>query len=92
MTGWCCKIAAKSLSLSFQLQISILMKVLLDIKDDKAAFIIELLHSLKYVKTTPLTPDAAEILAGLEKAIEEVNQIKMGKKKARSLSKFLNEV
>ncbi|MBP6185479.1 MAG: hypothetical protein KA479_11095 [Saprospiraceae bacterium] len=68
------------------------MKVLLDIKDDKAAFIIELLHSLKYVKATPLTPDAAEILAGLEKAIEEVNQIKMGKKKAKSLSKFLNEV
>lgn len=68
------------------------MKILLDIKDDKAAFIMELLHNFKFVKAQPLTPYKAEVLEGLREAVEEVNQIKAGKKKAQALSEFLNEL
>lgn len=68
------------------------MKVLLDVRDDKAAFIMELLHNFKFVKAKPLTPYKAEVLEGLRKAVEEVNQIKAGKKKAQALSEFLNEL
>ncbi|MCC5936470.1 MAG: hypothetical protein JJU34_04255 [Lunatimonas sp.] len=68
------------------------MKVLLDINDDKAAFIMELLSNFKFVKAKPLSPHKAEVLEGLREAIEEVNQIKAGKKKAQPLSEFLNEL
>jgi len=68
------------------------MKILLDIKDDKAAFIMELLKNFKFVKAEPITPHKAEVLKGLREAVEEVNQIKAGKKKAQPLSEFLNEL
>jgi len=68
------------------------MKVLLDIKDDKAAFIMELLNNFKFVKAKPLTPYAAEILEDLKEAVEEMNLIKAGKKKAQPLSEFLDEL
>jgi hypothetical protein len=68
------------------------MKLLLDIRDDKAAFIMELLHNFKFVKAKPLTPYKAEVLEGLKEAVEEVNQIKTGKNKAQPLSEFLNEL
>ncbi|NBB88565.1 MAG: hypothetical protein GVX96_02100 [Bacteroidetes bacterium] len=68
------------------------MKVLLDIKDDKAAFIMELLHNFKFVKAKQLTPYKAEVLDGLREAAEEVNQIKSGKKEAKPLSEFLNDL
>lgn len=64
----------------------------MDIKDDKAAFIMELLNNFKFVKAQPLTPFKAEVLEGLKEAVEEVNQIKAGKKKAQPLSEFLNEL
>lgn len=66
------------------------MKVLLDIKDNKAEFVMELLRSLSYVKAEPLTPYKSEILKGLKDAVDEVNLIKAGKKKSVSLNSFLN--
>lgn len=68
------------------------MKVLLDINDDKATFILELLQNFKFVKTRQLTPEKAEVLEGLRDAVEEVHIIKAGKKKAQPLSDFLNEL
>ena len=52
----------------------------------------ELLRNFKFVKAEPLTPYSAEVLEGLQEAVEEVNQIKAGKKKAQPLSEFLNEL
>jgi hypothetical protein len=64
----------------------------LDIKDDKVVFIMELLRNFKFVKAQPLTPYKAEVLKGIKEAVEEVNQIKEGKKKAQPLGEFLNEL
>ena len=68
------------------------MKVLLDIKDDKVSFFMELLRNFPFVKAKPLTPFKAEVLEGLEEAVEEVNLIKAGKKKALPLNEFLNDL
>lgn len=68
------------------------MKVLLDIKDNKAKFVMELLKSFSFVKAKPLTPVKAKFLEEFKEAVEEVNLIKAGKKKARNAEDFLNEL
>ena len=68
------------------------MKVLLDIKDNKAAFIMELLQSFSYVKTRKLTDEKAQLVAEINEAVEEMKLIKAGKKKARSARDFVNEL
>lgn len=68
------------------------MKVLLDIKEEKVGFVLELLRSFKFVKARPLTSQSAMILEDLKEAVEEVNQVKEGKKKSKSLTAFLDEI
>jgi hypothetical protein len=68
------------------------MKLLLDIKDDKASFIIELLKNFKFVKAKRISPQKAEIFEDLKEAVDEVNSIKAGKKKGKALTEFLDEL
>jgi hypothetical protein len=68
------------------------MKVLLDIKDSRAPFVMELLQSLSFVKATPLTPYKAEVLEGLKNAVEQVNLAKQGKTTLKSARQLLNEL
>jgi hypothetical protein len=60
------------------------MKILLDVKDSKAAFFMELLKSFSFVKTKPLTPYKAKVLEDVKEAVEEMNLIKQGKLKGRN--------
>lgn len=68
------------------------MKVLVDIKENKAAFILELLNSFGFVKTEVLTPEKEAIYSGVKEAVAELNDIKKGKKKSQSLKKFLDDL
>jgi hypothetical protein len=68
------------------------MKVLLDIKDNKAAFIIELLNNFSYVKAKPLTPAKALFLEELKGAVDEINLSINGKVKLQSAKDFLSEL
>ncbi len=68
------------------------MKVLLDIKDAKASFVMELLKSLPFVKAKTLTPHKAKILEDVKEAVEEMKQIKKGKLKARNAEDLFNEL
>jgi len=68
------------------------MKILLDIKDDKAAFIMELLSNFKFVKAKPLTPYKAEVLEGIKEAVEEMKLIKEGKLKGIPAKDLLNDL
>ena len=68
------------------------MKILLDIKDDKAAFMMELLKSLPYVKVKQLTEEKAQLMSEIREAVEEMKQIRAGKKQARDAEDFLNEL
>ncbi len=68
------------------------MKLLLEIKDEKAGFVMELLNNFKFVKTKILTPAGAQLLQELKEAIDEMNEIKAGKKKARNAEDALKEL
>lgn len=68
------------------------MKILLDIPDNKAASLMEVLKSISYVKTTQLTEERALLLEEIREAVEEMKLIKAGKKKARHAEEFLNEL
>ncbi len=68
------------------------MKLLVEIKDEKAGFVMELLNNFKFVKTKTLTPTKAQLLQELKEAIDEMNEIKAGKKKARNAEDVLKEL
>lgn len=68
------------------------MKVLLDIKDTKAQFVMELLKSFSFVKAKPLTPYKADVLEGIKEAVEEMKLVKAGKLKARNAEDLFNEL
>ncbi len=68
------------------------MKVILEIKESKASFVMELLNSLPFVKARPLTPYKAEVLEGLKEAVEEMKAIKEGRLKGIPAADLLNEL
>ena len=68
------------------------MKVLLDIKENKSAFFMEVLKNFTYVKAKPITPEKAQILSDLKDSVEYLNLVKQGKAKARDVNDLLNEL
>lgn len=68
------------------------MKVLLDIRDNKAHFVMELLKSLSFVKAKELTPYKAEVLENIKEAVEEMKLIKKGKLKGKKAEDLFNEL
>ena len=68
------------------------MKILLDIPDNKAASLMDVLKSISYVKAKPLTDKKAVLMKEIREAVEEIKLIRDGKKKARNAEDFLNEL
>jgi DNA-binding protein H-NS len=68
------------------------MKILLDIKDNKALHLLEVLRSLPYVKATQISNEKAEVIEKVKVAIDELNQIKNGKIKGIPAKDLLNEL
>ena len=69
------------------------MKILLDIKDNKAAFFMEILKSFSFVKkATPLTETKAQLLQDTKEAVEELKLVREGRLKARSAEDIINEL
>jgi hypothetical protein len=68
------------------------MKVLVEVKDNKGEFILELLNNFSFVKAKTISPANAQLLEELKEAIENLNQVKQGKMKARSAKDLLNEL
>ena len=68
------------------------MKILLDIPDNKAASLMDVLRSISYVKAKPLTDSKALLMEEIKEAVEEMKLIRAGKKKARNAEDFLNEL
>ena len=66
------------------------MKVLLEIPDNKASSLLEVLNSISYVKTTPLTESKALQISELREAVEEMQLIKAGLTKASNAEDVLN--
>jgi hypothetical protein len=68
------------------------MKVLLDIKDNKADFVMELLESFSFVKTQTISPAKAKFLNEFKQSVEEVILAKQGKIKLKTAEQLLNEL
>jgi hypothetical protein len=68
------------------------MKVLLDIPDNKAFSLLEVLRGISYVKAKPITDAKALLIGEIREAVEEMRLIKAGKKQARNAEDFLNEL
>ena len=68
------------------------MKILLDIPDNKASSLMEVLRSISYVKAKPLTDAKAQLMEELREVVQEMKLIRAGKKKARNAEDFLNEL
>ncbi len=68
------------------------MKVILDIKDNKAEFVLELLNSLSFVKTKPISGEKAKLLEEIKEATDNINLHKEGKIKAKPARELLSMI
>jgi len=68
------------------------MKVLLDIKDNKADFVMELLQNFSFVKTEPISASKARFLKEFKQALNEVNLAEEGKIKLKSAEELIDEL
>lgn len=51
------------------------MKVLVDIRDNKAAFVMELLYCFSFVKAKPITNEKALLMEEIKEAVENLKRI-----------------
>ena len=68
------------------------MKAVLDIRDSKAQFVMELLDNFSFVKVKPITNRKALLLSEIKEAVDTVNLVKKGKIQARPAKELLNEI
>ncbi|HYV92948.1 MAG TPA: hypothetical protein VE978_14250 [Chitinophagales bacterium] len=68
------------------------MKLLVDVKESKVAFVVELLNSLPFTKTKQISPAKAQQLSEMSEAIENLNFVKKGKLRTKPLKELLNEL
>ena len=68
------------------------MKLIIEVKDSKAEFLLELLRSLSFVKAQPVMNEKQEALDSVRAAVKEMKQVKAGKLKGRPVQALLNEL
>ena len=68
------------------------MKAVLDIKDSKVSFVMELLNSFSFVKVQPISNEKALLLKEIKEAVDTINLIKKGRGKARPAKELLSEI
>jgi hypothetical protein len=69
-----------------------IMKVLLDIKDNKADFVMELLQSFSFVKTKTISDEKALLIEEIKEAVENMKLVHQGKLQARPAKDLLDEL
>lgn len=68
------------------------MRVLLDIKDNKARHLMEVLKGLSYVKTKTISNKKALLIEELKEGIENLNLAKQGKLTLKTARELYNEL
>jgi hypothetical protein len=68
------------------------MKVLVDVKDNKGDFILELLNNFSFVRAKSISPAKAQLLEEIKEAVENLNLVKQGKLEARPAKDLLDEI
>jgi hypothetical protein len=67
------------------------MKLLIDIPGSRAEFVLELLQNLSFVKAKPLSKAKAERIERLLQGLQEVEEVKSGKRKPKLLKDLVFE-
>jgi hypothetical protein len=69
------------------------MQILLEIKDSKVGFFMELLKNFSFIKkATPLSTSKAELMDDIRQSVEELNLVRAGKLKARNADDLIDEL
>jgi len=68
------------------------MKLILEIKDTKVPFVMELLKNFSFIKAKPLTTYKANVLENLSEAVKELNLANEGKLKTRKAEELFDEL
>ncbi|MEO8944817.1 MAG: hypothetical protein ABI297_09470 [Ginsengibacter sp.] len=68
------------------------MKILLDIKDNKAASLMEVLKDLRYVKIKSISDEKSLLIEEMKEAVEELKLIRQGKLKGIPAKQLLDEL
>lgn len=68
------------------------MKVLLDIKDKKAAALLDILTSLPYVKVETLSDEKIQLIKEVKEAVKNLKKVRDGKMKAKPIKELLDEL
>lgn len=68
------------------------MKVLVDVKNDKVDFVMELLNSFSFTKAKRISPADAQLLNEIREAVENLNLVIAGKMKPRLAKDLINEL
>lgn len=68
------------------------MKVLLEIEEEKAIHLLEVLKGLSYVKTTTISDEKALLIEEIKEAVDNLKLVRQGKLKARPAKELLNEI
>lgn len=68
------------------------MKVLLDIRDDKVPFFMEMLKNFEFVKATSVAEEDISLEDEIQEAVENLKRVREGKLEARSARALLDEL
>ncbi len=68
------------------------MKLLLDIPDNKAPHLLEVLKNLPYVKTKTISEGKALLIEEIKEAVENLTLARQGKLKLKSARDLYNEL
>ena len=68
------------------------MKASLDIKDNKATHLLEVLKGLSYVKAKTISNEKALLMEEIKEAVEELKLIRKGKLKGIPAKQLLDEL
>ncbi len=69
------------------------MKVLLEVKDNKVAFFLEIIKNFSFVKEVKTISDAkADLIQDIKEAVEELKLVRDGKLIARNAEDLTNEL
>ena len=68
------------------------MRVLLDIEDNKATHLLEVLKGLSYVKTKMISDEKAILIEEIKEAVDNLALARKGKLKLQSARELYNEL
>lgn len=68
------------------------MRVLLEIKDDKAMHLMEVLKGLSYVKTKTISGEKALLIEEIKESVENLTLARNGKLKLKTARELYNEL